>query len=286
MGYPIAGHLSRGGHEVVVYNRTTSKRDAWLTEFDGTAAATPKLAASKAEVVFGCVGNDDDLRAVTLGPNGAFAGMASGSIYVDHSTTSAQVATELAACGGELGVEFLDAPVSGGQSGAQSGQLTVMCGGRQETFERVQPIIDIYARACLLMGSTGMGQLTKMVNQVCIAGVLQGLAEGLKFGMVAGLDMQKVVAAISQGAAQSWQMDNRAATMVADEFDFGFAVDWMRKDLGIVLDTARSNGVPLPLTAIVDQFYAQLQARGRNRSDTSSLITLLDPVASDLADTA
>ncbi len=281
MGYPIAGHLSRSGHDVAVYNRTASKAATWLNEFDGTSAPTPRLVTSKAEVVFGCVGNDNDLRAVTLGRDGAFAGMASGSIFVDHSTTSAEVATELANIGAKNGIEFLDAPVSGGQSGAQNGALTVMCGGAQETFERVQPIIDIYARACLLMGPTGTGQLTKMVNQVCIAGLLQGLAEGLKFGMVAGLDMEKVVAAISQGAAQSWQMDNRAATMVADEFDFGFAVDWMRKDLGIVLDTARTNGVSLPLTAIVDQFYGQLQARGRNRSDTSSLITLLESVKSD-----
>jgi 3-hydroxyisobutyrate dehydrogenase len=280
MGYPIAGHLSRGGHQVAVYNRTVSKVDAWLNEFEGTRALTPQLAATNADVVFSCVGNDDDLRAVTLGPEGAFAGMAVGSIYVDHSTTSARVATELAAIGAERGIEFLDAPVSGGQSGAQNGALTVMCGGRQETFEQVQPIIGLYARACLRMGATGTGQLTKMVNQVCIAGLLQGLAEGLKFGMDAGLDMEKVVAAISQGAAQSWQMDNRAATMVANEFDFGFAVDWMRKDLGIVLEAARANGVSLPVTAVVDQFYGQLQARGENRSDTSSLITLLDPVES------
>jgi 3-hydroxyisobutyrate dehydrogenase len=276
MGYPMAGHLSRGGHEVTVFNRTRSKVDSWLDEHDGACAPTPRLAATAAEVVFGCVGNDDDLRAVTQGPTGAFAGMAPGSVYVDHSTTSDAVARELAELGAEGGIEFIDAPVSGGQSGAEKGMLTVMCGGRECSFEQVRPFIDCYARACVLMGPTGTGQLTKMVNQVCIAGLLQGLAEGLNFGMAAGLDMEKVIAVLSKGAAQSWQMDNRASTMLAGEFDFGFAVDWMRKDLGIVLDCARRNGAQLPLTTIVDQFYGRLQDRGANRCDTSSLITLLE----------
>lgn len=275
MGYPMAGHLSRAGHAVTVFNRSPAKADAWLDEFAGSAAPTPRLAVSEAEIVFSCVGNDDDLRAVVLGPGGAFAGMSPGSVYVDHTTTSDTVARELAAIGAERDIDFIDAPVSGGQSGAENGVLTVMCGGREHSFDRVYPVIDCYARACVLMGPTGSGQLTKMVNQICIAGLLQGLAEGLNFGLAAGLDMEKVVAVISKGAAQSWQMDNRAATMLAGEFDFGFAVDWMRKDLGIVLEAARRDGAQLPVTAIVDQFYGQLQARAANRLDTSSLITLL-----------
>jgi len=279
MGYPMAGHLSGGGHEVTVFNRTRSKVDFWLDEYDGACGSTPRLAATDAEVVFACVGNDDDSRAVTLGADGAFAGMTRGSVYVDHSTTSAAVAQELAELGVERGIEFIDAPVSGGQSGAENGTLTVMCGGLEHAFEQVHPIIDVYSHACVLMGPTGAGQLTKMVNQVCIAGLLQGLAEGLNFGLAAGLDMEKVIAVLAKGAAQSWQMDNRAATMVTGEFDFGFAVDLMRKDLAIVLDSARDNGAQLPLTAIVDQFYGLLQGRGANRYDTSSLITLLQRTA-------
>ncbi len=280
MGGPMAGHLSRGGHDVTVYNRTASKMDAWLNEYEGSSACTPRLASTGAEFVFSCVGNDDDLRAVTLGPDGAFVGMAPGSVYVDHSTTSDIVARHLAELGLRQGIEFLDAPVSGGQSGAEKGVLTVMCGGREQAFERVRPVIDAYTRACMLMGPPGTGQLTKMVNQICVAGLLQGLAEGLNFGLTAGLDMEKVVAVISKGAAQSWQMDNRAASMIVGEFNFGFAVDWMRKDLGIVLDTARHNGAQLPVTAVIDQFYGQLQRQGANHFDTSSLIALLSPRAS------
>lgn len=275
MGYPMAAHLSRAGHTVRVFNRTRATRDRWLGEHAGIAAETPGDAARDAEFVFCCVGNDSDVRAVTLGDDGALAKMRAGGVLVDHTTTSANLAVELADCAATADVGFLDAPVSGGQAGAEGGTLTVMCGGGESTFARARPLIDAYARTCILMGDTGSGQATKMVNQICIAGLLQGLAEGMNFGLAAGLDMDKVLAVISKGAAQSWQMDNRAATMLAGEFDFGFAVDWMRKDLGIALDAARANGAALPVTALVDQFYAQLQSRGDRRIDTSSLIKLL-----------
>lgn len=275
MGYPMAGHLSRAGHTVRVFNRTQAKRDRWLGTYTGVAADTPGEAARDADFVFCCVGNDNDVRAVTLGDDGALAQMHAGSVLVDHTTTSAHLAVELGAHAAAAGIGFIDAPVSGGQAGAEGGTLTVMCGGGEPTFARARPLIDAYARTCILMGNTGSGQATKMVNQICIAGLLQGLAEGMNFGLAAGLDMDKVVAVISKGAAQSWQMDNRAASMLAGEFDFGFAVDWMRKDLGIALDAARANGAALPVTALVDQFYAQLQRRGDRRADTSSLIKLL-----------
>lgn len=275
MGYPMAGHLSRAGHTVTVFNRTRATRDRWLREHVGIGAETPGEAAQDAEFVFCCVGDDNDVRAVTLGDSGALAQMRAGAVLVDHTTTSADLALELGAHTTTAGIGFLDAPVSGGQAGAEGGTLTVMCGGSEATFAHARPLIDAYARTCILMGDTGSGQATKMVNQICIAGLLQGLAEGMNFGLAAGLDMDKVLAVISKGAAQSWQMDNRAASMLAGEFDFGFAVDWMRKDLGIALDAARANGAALPVTALVDQFYAQLQSRGDRRIDTSSLIKLL-----------
>ena len=275
MGFPMAGHLAAAGHEVTVYNRTAAKADNWVARHGGAAAATPKAAAAGAEMVFSCVGNDDDLRSVVLGEEGAFAGMAEGSILIDNTTASAEVARELAEIGKKQGIDFIDAPVSGGQAGAENGALTVMCGGDAEAFARAQPVIDAFAKAVTLMGPSGAGQLTKMVNQICIAGLLQGLSEGMNFGLRAGLDMQKVIDVIGKGAAQSWQMDNRAATMCAGKFDFGFAVDWMRKDLGICLAESKNNGARLPVTALVDQFYAQVQARGGNRWDTSSLIQLL-----------
>ena len=275
MGYPMAGHLKKGGHEVAVYNRTTAKAERWAKEYGGSYAPTPREAAEGADFVFTCVGNDDDLRAVVLGEDGAFAGMAEGAVLVDNTTASAEVARALATRGAEGGIGVIDAPVSGGQAGAENGALTVMCGGAAATFAKAAPVIDCFARACILMGPSGSGQLTKMVNQICIAGLLQGLAEGMNFGQKAGLDMDKVIEVISQGAAQSWQMDNRAATMCAGKFDFGFAVDWMRKDLGIALAEAKGNGARLPVTALADQFYAQVQARGGNRWDTSSLIQLL-----------
>lgn len=275
MGYPMAGHLSRAGHTVTVFNRTRTIRDRWLGEHGGAGADSPGAAARDADVVFCCVGNDDDVRDVTLGAAGALAYMRSGSVLVDHTTTSAHLAVELGEHAAAAGIGFLDAPVSGGQAGAEGGTLTVMCGGTESTFARTRPLIDAYARTCILMGETGSGQATKMVNQICIAGLLQGLAEGMNFGVAAGLDMDKVVAVISKGAAQSWQMDNRAASMLAGKFDFGFAVDWMRKDLGIALEAARANGAPLPVTALVDQFYADLQRTGNHRADTSSLIKLL-----------
>jgi 3-hydroxyisobutyrate dehydrogenase len=275
MGFPMAGHLAAAGHEVTVYNRTAAKADNWVARHGGAAAATPKAAAAGAEMVFSCVGNDDDLRSVVLGEEGAFAGMAEGSILIDNTTASAEVARELAEIGKKQGIDFIDAPVSGGQAGAENGALTVMCGGDAEAFARAQPVIDAFAKAVTLMGPSGAGQLTKMVNQICIAGLLQGLSEGMNFGLKAGLDMQKVIDVIGKGAAQSWQMDNRAATMCAGKFDFGFAVDWMRKDLGICLAEAKNNGARLPVTALVDQFYAQVQARGGNRWDTSSLMNLL-----------
>ncbi len=283
MGYSMAGHLALAGHSVTIYNRTASKSVAWCAEFaraSGTNnpiahAATPRLAAHGAQVVFCCVGNDDDLRSVTLGPDGAFAGMQVGATFVDHTTASATIARELAAAAQALGLGFVDAPVSGGQAGAQNGMLTVMCGGQQAAFEAVQPIVMAYAKACTLLGDSGAGQLAKMVNQICIAGLVQGLAEAIAFGQQAGLDMSQVLDVIGKGAAQSWQLDNRGKTMVVDQFDFGFAVDWMRKDLGLVLDEAKRNGARLPVTALVDQFYADVQHMGGQRWDTSSLIKRL-----------
>ena len=275
MGFPMAGHLARAGHPVTVYNRSPAKAQAWMAEFGGSAKATPREAAMGADIVFSCVGNDDDLRAVTLGADGAFAGMAPGSVLVDHTTASADVARELYGAAKNLGLAFVDAPVSGGQAGAQNGLLTVMCGGDAAEFEKVQPVAMAFSRAFTLLGASGAGQLAKMVNQICIAGLVQGLAEAIAFGQKAGLDMKQVLDVIGKGAAQSWQLDNRGKTMVADQFDFGFAVDWMRKDLGLVLDEARRNGARLPVTALVDQFYADVQAMGGNRLDTSSLIKRL-----------
>ena len=275
MGYPMAGHLAGAGHQVTVYNRTPAKAQAWVAEFGGTARGTPREAATGAEIVFACVGNDDDLRAITLGANGAFAGMQPGAIFADHTTASANVARELYGAARNLGLAFVDAPVSGGQAGAQNGVLTVMCGGDAPAFEAVRPTAMAFSRAFTLMGNSGAGQLTKMVNQICIAGLVQGLAEAIAFGQKAGLDMEQVLDVIGKGAAQSWQMDNRGKTMIADQFEFGFAVDWMRKDLGLVLDEAKHNGARLPVTALVDQFYADVQAMGGHRFDTSSLIKRL-----------
>ena len=275
MGAPMATHLLRAGHQVTVYNRTAAKAQAWAQQYGGRFAATPCEAASGADVVFCCVGNDDDLRSVVLGEQGALAGMTEGAVLVDHTTASATVARELHAAARARGVHFMDAPVSGGQAGAENGQLTVLCGAEQNVFDRVAPVIAAYAKACTRMGEVGSGQLAKMVNQICIAGVVQGLSEAIAFGEAAGLDMPTVLAAIGQGAAQSWQMDNRGQTMLQGQFDFGFAVDWMRKDLAIVLDEARDNGAKLPVAALVDQFYAQVQAAGGGRWDTSSLLTLL-----------
>ncbi len=275
MGFPMAGHLAAGGHEVTVYNRTSSKAEAWVSQHGGSTAATPREAAEGAAFVFSCVGNDDDLRSVVLGDDGILAGMASGAVLVDNTTASAEVARELAATAKAQGGGFIDAPVSGGQAGAENGVLTVMCGGEPGDFERAQPVIDCYARAVTLMGPAGAGQLTKMVNQICIAGLVQGLAEGLNFGMKSGLDMAKVIEVISKGAAGSWQMENRGSTMCKGEFEFGFAVDWMRKDLGICFAEANKNGARLPVAHLVDQFYAHVQARGGRRWDTSSLIQLL-----------
>jgi 3-hydroxyisobutyrate dehydrogenase len=275
MGFPMAGHLKKGGHEVTVYNRTAAKAQKWVDTHGGKAAKTPAEAAKGADIVFSCVGNDDDLRSIVLGGEGAFAGMSKGAIFVDHTTASANVARELGEMAKGKGIHFLDAPVSGGQAGAENGKLTVMVGGDQADFDRAKPVIDCYARACVLLGPLGSGQLAKMVNQICIAGLVQGLAEGMNFAVKAGLDPAKLVETISKGAAQSWQMENRALTMVADKFDFGFAVDWMRKDLGICLEESKRNGARLPVTALVDQFYAQVQQRGGKRWDTSSLIHLL-----------
>ncbi len=275
MGYPMAGHLASGGHDVTVFNRTAAKADAWVSQHGGKAAATPRAAAEGADIVFACVGNDDDVRNVTLGDDGAFDGVAAGAIFVDHTTASADLARELYAVAGERGFGFLDAPVSGGQAGAENGALTVMVGGDAEIFERAKPVIDCYARACERIGEAGSGQLAKMVNQICIAGVVQGLSEAINFGLKADLDMAKVIDVISKGAAQSWQMENRWETMVASKFDYGFAVDWMRKDLAICLAEGDKNDARLPVIALVDQFYAQVQARGGNRWDTSSLLHLL-----------
>ena len=279
MGYPMAGHLAQAGHQVTVYNRTVSKSIAWCEEYTGAGAIknaeTPRAAAQQAELVFCCVGNDNDLAQVTLGADGAFAGMAPGSVFVDHTTASASVARELYGAAKNLGLHFVDAPVSGGQAGAQNGMLTVMCGGDQAAFDQAQPVAMAFSKAFTRLGESGAGQLAKMVNQICIAGLVQGLSEAVAFGQQAGLDMVQVLDVIGKGAAQSWQLDNRGKTMVADKFDFGFAVDWMRKDLGLVLDEAKRNGARLPVTALVDQFYADVQHMGGQRWDTSSLIKRL-----------
>ncbi len=275
MGHPMAGHLARAGHQVTVYNRTRSKADAWVAEYGGHTASTPREAVNGATLVFACVGNDDDLRSVVLGEQGAFTGMASGAVFIDHTTASAAVARELSAAALPLGLQFIDAPVSGGNVGAINGALTVMCGGDAAAFARAQPVAMAYSKAVTLLGESGAGQLAKMVNQIAIAGLVQGLAEAIAFGQKAGLDMKAVLGVIGKGAAQSWQMDQRGPTMIDGQFDFGFAVDWMRKDLGLVLDEAQRNGARLPVTALVDQFYADVQAAGGRRWDTSSLITRL-----------
>ncbi|HJT05367.1 MAG TPA: NAD(P)-dependent oxidoreductase [Stellaceae bacterium] len=275
MGYPMAGHLAKAGHQVTVYNRTSAKGQAWVKEYGGATKATPAQAAEGAEIVFTCVGNDDDIREVAAGAQGAFAGMSRGAILADHTTASADVARELAAIAKEKGLGFLDAPVSGGQAGAVNGKLTIMVGGEAATFKRAEGVMAHYGRAVTLLGPAGSGQLTKMVNQICIAGLVQGLSEGLNFAVRAGLDPKQVVEVISKGAAQSWQMENRAHTMVEGKFEFGFAVDWMRKDLAICLAESRRNKAALPVTALIDQFYGQIQARGGKRWDTSSLIHLL-----------
>jgi 3-hydroxyisobutyrate dehydrogenase-like beta-hydroxyacid dehydrogenase len=283
MGYPMAGHLAGAGHQVTVYNRTEAKASAWCAEYAATTgqgvplnhAPTPRQAVQDADLVFCCVGNDDDLRSVVLGADGAFAGMKAGAVLIDHTTASANVARELHTLAKTQGLHFVDAPVSGGQAGAVNGTLTVMCGGDLSAFEAVQPVAMAFSKAVTYLGTSGAGQLAKMVNQICIAGMVQGLAEAIAFGEQAGLDMNQVLDVIGKGAAQSWQMDNRGKTMVADKFDFGFAVDWMRKDLGLVLDEARRNGARLPVTALVDQFYADVQQLGGQRWDTSSLIKRL-----------
>jgi len=278
MGFPMAGHLARAGHEVTVYNRSAAKAVKWVETYGGRSAATPAQAAQGAEIVMMCVGNDHDVRAVATSNDGALAGMARGAILVDHTTASADVAREVFAAANEKGVGFLDAPVSGGQAGAENGKLTIMVGGEADVFARAESVLATYARAVTLMGGPGSGQLTKMVNQICIAGLVEALSEGIHFAMRAGLDPERVLDVISKGAAQSWQMENRGKTMIAGKFDFGFAVDWMRKDLAICLTEARTNGARLPVTAVVDQFYAQVQAHGGGRWDTSSLIRLLrDP---------
>nr|WP_297350558.1 NAD(P)-dependent oxidoreductase [uncultured Caldimonas sp.] len=275
MGHAMAGHLARAGHRVTVYNRTASKAGQWVAEYGGASAPTPAEAARDADIVFACVGNDDDLRSVTVGEHGAFGGMKPGAIFVDHTTASANVARELSAEAAARGLQFIDAPVSGGNVGAINGALTVMCGGEQAAFDTIRPVAMAYSKAVTLLGESGAGQLAKMVNQICIAGLVQGLAEAIAFGQKAGLDMEAVLAVIGKGAAQSWQMDNRGPTMVQDKFDFGFAVDWMRKDLGLCLEEARRNGARLPVTALVDQFYGDVQAMGGGRWDTSSLIKRL-----------
>jgi len=277
MGYPMAAHLkAKGGHAVTVYNRTAAKAEAWVKQHGGASASTPAEAARDADFVFTCVGNDDDLRSVTTGETGVLSGMKSGAILIDNTTASADVARELFAAAQAKNIDFLDAPVSGGQAGAENGVLTVMCGGEEAVFERAKPVIEAYAKMIGLMGPSGAGQLTKMINQICIAGVVQGLAEGIHFGKRAGLDIDKVIEVISKGAAGSWQMENRFKTMNAESYEFGFAVDWMRKDLGMVLSEARSNGARLPLTALVDQFYGDVQAAGGSRWDTSSLLSRLE----------
>ena len=275
MGYPMAGHLAAKGHAVTVYNRTAAKAETWVAQHGGTSGATPRAASEGAEFVMACVGNDNDLRSVCLGEDGAFAGMAKGSIFVDHTTVSAAVTRELFAAAAELGIAYIDAPVSGGQAGAENGLLVVMCGGDQAIFDKAQPVIDAYAKLCKRLGESGSGQLCKMVNQICIAGLVQGLSEGLHFAEKAGLDGKAVVEVIGGGAAGSWQMVNRYETMLDDHFEHGFAVDWMRKDLGICLDTADENGASLPITALIDQFYKDVQKMGGGRWDTSSLIQRL-----------
>ena len=275
MGFPMAGHLKAKGHEVVVYNRTEAKARAWTDRHGGEAAGTPAAAARDREIVFACVGNDDDLRSVTTGPDGAFGAMAKGAVFVDHTTASADVARALFRDAAGAGFSFVDAPVSGGQAGAENGALTVMCGGEEAAYGIVEPVIGAYAKACRRMGPSGAGQLTKMVNQIAIAGLLQGLSEAIAFAQAADLDVEAVIAVIAKGAAQSWQMENRGSTMAAGHFDFGFAVDWMRKDLGICLAEAKRNGALLPATALVDQFYADVQGKGGGRWDTSSLISRL-----------
>jgi 3-hydroxyisobutyrate dehydrogenase len=276
MGYPMAGHLAaKGGHDVTVYNRTEAKAQKWVDQYGGQMAPTPAEAAKGCDMVFACVGNDDDLRAVTTGPDGAFQSMGADTIFVDHTTASAEVARELGAAADTGSFAFIDAPISGGQAGAENGALTVMCGGEDSVFERAKPAIDCYAKQVGLMGPIGSGQLTKMVNQICIAGLVQGLSEAIAFAQKAGLDVEAVIGVISKGAAQSWQMENRWKTMDDDTFDHGFAVDWMRKDLGILLEEAKRNGASLPVTALVDQFYADVQRMGGNRWDTSSLIKRL-----------
>ena len=280
MGYPMAGYLARAGHDVTVYNRTPARADQWLGEYEGRSASSPEAAADGSAFVFCCVGNDDDLRSVTMGDEGAFRAMQKGSVFVDHTTTSAKIAKELHAEAGRRGFDFIDAPVSGGQAGAENGQLTVMIGGDEAPAARAAPLIDCFAKMQARLGGPGSGQQSKMVNQICIAGIVQGLSEALHFAGKSGLDPKAVVEVISKGAAQSWQMDNRAETMVDGVFDYGFAVDWMRKDLGYVLSEARENGAHLPLTALVDQFYSEVQAMGGGRWDTSSLIVPLEKYGS------
>jgi len=276
MGFPMAGHLAvKGGHEVTVYNRTQAKAEAWTAKYGGRAAPTPRAAAEGQDFVMACVGNDNDLRAVTTGSDGAFAGMKTGAVFVDHTTASAEVARELDAAARARGFHFIDAPVSGGQSGADNGVLTVMCGGEAATYARAEPVIAAYARMCRLIGPAGSGQLTKMVNQICIAGLVQGLSEGIHFAKCAGLDIEAVIATISKGAAQSWQMENRYKTMTEGKYDYGFAVEWMRKDLGICLGEAKRNGASLPVTALVDNFYAEVEKMGGKRWDTSALLARL-----------
>lgn len=276
MGYPMAGYLVGAGHDVTVFNRTSSKVDAWVERFGGASADTPSAAAVDAEIVFCCVGNDDDVRAVILGADGVLNGISDGSVIVDHTTASATVAREVCEAAAGKDVAFLDAPLSGGQAGAENGQLTIMVGGDEDVYQRVLPVMDCYAKACALIGVVGSGQLAKMINQICIAGIVQGLSEGLHFAMRAGLDPAKVIGAISKGAAQSWQMENRWETMIANEFEFGFAVEWMRKDLKIALDEADKNGATLDMTQLVDGYYAEVQKLGGNRWDTSSLIARLE----------
>lgn len=276
MGYPMAGHLQKAGYDVTVFNRTTAKAQAWVEQYGGNYKETPAEAAKDVDFVMCCVGNDDDLRQVCLGDNGAFAGMAEGAVFVDHTTVSAEVTRELYAVAAEKGIGYLDAPISGGQAGAENGVLTVMVGGDQPAYDRAEPVMDVYARQVKLLGESGSGQLTKMVNQICIAGLVQGLSEGIHFAKRAGLNVEDVISVISKGAAQSWQMENRYKTMDAGDYDHGFAVDWMRKDLGICLDEARKNGASLPVTAAVDQFYGEVQKAGGRRWDTSSLLARLE----------
>ena len=275
MGFPMAGYISKAGHDVTVYNRTSAKANKWAETYKGKAVTSPAEVAKDADFIFTCVGNDNDLREVTIGSNGAFQNVKKGAVFIDNTTASAKVARELFNIATEKGFGFLDAPVSGGQAGAENGALTVMVGGEQSDYEKAEPIIDCYSKKIKLLGSSGSGQLAKMVNQICIAGLVQGLSEGLRFGQNAGLNVEDVVEVISKGAAQSWQMENRFKTMLDDKFDYGFAVDWMRKDLGIAMDEAKSNGSKLPITEIVDRYYSEIQKNGGNRFDTSSLITLL-----------